>query len=150
MFRNMRLVKTASHIGVREGRRIFGRYRLTFDDIVSGARFEDAICLVRFCIDVHRISPNDRFVHNQGRKVLPYNIPFRALQPLGCDNLLLAGRCISGDFYAHASYRVACDVIPMGEAAGFAAAESCRLGIPVCDVNGKSVSAYMASLGYEL
>jgi len=30
----------------------------------------------------------------------------------------MAGRCISGDFYAHASYRVLGGAIPMGEGAG--------------------------------
>ncbi|MBQ1183515.1 MAG: FAD-dependent oxidoreductase, partial [Clostridia bacterium] len=33
-------------------------------------------------------------------------IPLRALLPKGISGLLTAGRCISGDFYSHASYRV--------------------------------------------
>jgi hypothetical protein len=35
---------------------------------------------------------------------------------------MTAGRCISGDFYAHASYRVVGNAAAMGEAAGFTAA----------------------------
>jgi len=36
--------------------------------------------------------------------------------------LMLAGRCISGDFIAHASYRVTGNSVAMGEAAGVTAA----------------------------
>ena len=44
------------------------------------------------------------------------------------DNLLLGGRCIGGDFYAHASYRVLGNAIPTGEAAGIAAAVATTTG----------------------
>jgi hypothetical protein len=37
------------------------------------------------------------------------------------DGLLLAGRCISGDFVAHASYRVTGNAVMLGQAAGVAA-----------------------------
>jgi len=36
--------------------------------------------------------------------------------------LLLAGRCISGDFFAHSSYRVTGNAAIMGQAAGVCAA----------------------------
>jgi hypothetical protein len=42
------------------------------------------------------------------------------------DGLLMAGRCISGDFIAHASYRVTGDAVAMGEAAGAVAALAAR------------------------
>lgn len=35
---------------------------------------------------------------------------------------MMAGRCISGDFIAHASYRVTGNAVAMGEAAGAVAA----------------------------
>ncbi len=149
-YAGMTMLASSSHIGVREGRRIRGAYRLTFEDITEGRRFEDGICLVRFAIDVHRISPDDHFVHNKGKRVIPYHIPYRALLPLGCENLLLAGRCISGDFWAHSSYRVAGCVTPMGEAAGYAASLCASGGGRPGDVDGRRVSTYMASLGYEL
>ena len=41
----------------------------------------------------------------------------------------MAGRCISGDFFAHASYRVTGNAVPMGEAAGKAAAASIAKGV---------------------
>lgn len=36
----------------------------------------------------------------------------------------MAGRCISGDFFAHASYRVTGNAVAMGEAAGQVAAQA--------------------------
>ena len=46
----------------------------------------------------------------------------RSLQAADVDNLLMAGRCISGDFLAHSSYRVTGNAVAMGEAAGYFAA----------------------------
>ncbi len=154
-FERADIVRTPSHIGIREGKRIRGVYRLTYDDIVSGARFDDAVCLVRFNIDVHAISPNDARDHSTGpgtekKRVRPYNIPYRALLPAGCPNLLLAGRCISGDFHAHASYRCACDAAATGEAAGYAAALCAKEKSDPAVFDGTRVRAYMAGLGYEL
>jgi hypothetical protein len=53
--------------------------------------------------------------------VEPYQIPYGALVAKDVEGLLLAGRCISGDFVAHSSYRVTGDASEMGESAGFAA-----------------------------
>lgn len=41
--------------------------------------------------------------------------------------LLLAGRCISGDFIAHSSYRVTGPVTTIGQAAGRVAAQSGKM-----------------------
>ena len=58
----------------------------------------------------------------------PYDIPYPALVAADVDGLLMAGRCISGDFIAHSSYRVTGNAVPMGEAAGLAAAVSLQTG----------------------
>ena len=43
-------------------------------------------------------------------------------------NLLMAGRCISGDFHAHASYRVSGNAAVTGQAAGILAALAAKRG----------------------
>ena len=149
-FENVTVLVISSHLGIREGKRILGKYQLNFDDITSGAKFPDGICVARLGIDVHAIDATDKRDHNQGKSVLPYHIPYRSLLPEGCDNLLLAGRCISGDFYAHSSYRVIGNVIPTGEAAGYSAAVCVKQNILPAQVDGKAVKAYMESLNYEL
>ena len=65
----------------------------------------------------------------------------------------MAGRCVSGDFYAHASYRVTGNAVPMGEAAGFIAAKSVSLKLAPKDyleLNPGEITAEMASRGYLL
>jgi hypothetical protein len=58
----------------------------------------------------------------------PYDIPLGALIAADVDGLMMAGRCISGDFIAHSSYRVTGNAVPMGEAAGVASVASLKRG----------------------
>ena len=96
---------------------------MTSDDVVQGVRHEDAVCRVHFGIDVHSTNPkNNKGIHVHGLKAQPYDIPLRALIAQDVDNLFMAGRCISGDFMAHSSYRVTGNAVALGQAAGTAAA----------------------------
>lgn len=122
-WKNALIVATPEHIGVREGRRIHGRYTVTSEDLVQGARHDDAVCRVDFGVDVHSTDPNkEKGIASTGVKAKAYDIPYRALLAKDVDGLLMAGRCISGDFIAHSSYRVTGNASVMGEAAGVAAA----------------------------
>jgi hypothetical protein len=124
---NIHIVATAEQIGVREGRRIHGRYTLTTDELVSGARFNDAVCRASFPIDVHSTNRHtSTAVEPSTLRSQPYDIPLRSLIARDVDGLLMAGRCISGDFIAHSSYRVTGNAVPMGEAAGVCAAVAAR------------------------
>ena len=126
-WKNIKLDATSSYIGVREARRIHGHYTVTLDDMIQGKISEDSICMVNFGIDVHSTtSDNGRGYDAQGYKIKPYGIPLRSLIAKDIDGLLMAGRCISGDFYAHASYRVTGNATAMGEAAGIAATLSVK------------------------
>ena len=119
----LKLIATANQIGVREGRRIRGRYSVTTDDLVIGKTHEDAICSATFCIDVHATNRSGGTSYgNDGVRALPYQIPLRAAIAADVDGLMMAGRCISGDFLAHASYRVTGNAVEMGENVGKVAA----------------------------
>jgi hypothetical protein len=123
VWRGARIVATGAQIGVREGRRIHGRYTVTKDDLLRGARFDDAVCRVNVGVDIHSLDPtSNKNNTNSGVRAKPYDIPLRALIARDVDALLMAGRCISGDFIAHGSYRMTGDAVPMGEAAGRTAA----------------------------
>jgi FAD dependent oxidoreductase len=117
----LRVAMTAEQIGTREGRRIKGLYQLTIDDLLGGAEFDDAVCKCTFGIDVHSTDPdkNKNISSYKKYQTKPYDIPLRALISKDVDNLMMAGRCISGDFLAHSSYRVTGTAVPMGEAAGY-------------------------------
>ncbi|MDB4654691.1 FAD-dependent oxidoreductase [Rubripirellula sp.] len=53
----------------------------------------------------------------------------------------MAGRCISGDFIAHSSYRVTGNAVPMGEAAGLAAALSIQQQVMPHELDWKAPGA---------
>ncbi len=121
----MRVVSTGAQIGVREGRRIHGRYEVTGQDLLEGARFEDAVCRVTMGINVHSTDlSKTKIVEARPHRSQPYDIPLRALIAKDVDGLLMAGRCISGDFIAHSSYRVTGNAVAMGQAAGICAARA--------------------------
>ncbi len=115
------LLQSAPCIGVREGRRIVGEYQLTSEDILSARKFPDAIARGTYPIDIHNPTGKGTIL-----KRLPagesYDIPLRCLVPAGVDNLLVAGRCISGTHVAHSSYRVMPIAMATGHAAGACAA----------------------------
>lgn len=121
---NLKLIATGEQIGVRESRRIHGLYTVSRLDLIKGARFEDAVCRVTFGVDVHSVKKEDESTtnYNRGTVSLPYDIPVRALIAKDVNGLMMAGRCISGDFVAHSSYRVTGNAAIMGQAAGRVAA----------------------------
>lgn len=121
----LQIASTAEQIGVRDGRRIHGRYTMTREDLIKGSRQEDAVARVTFGVDIHADSKEtnkSKPINNGDFKMRPYDIPLRALIAKNVDGLMMAGRCISGDFIAHASYRVTGNAVAMGEAAGVTAA----------------------------
>jgi len=125
VWEGMQVVATAEQIGVRDGRRIHGRYTVVRDDLIAGARHADAVTRATFNVDIHAASREQNrteTISHGGFKTKPYDIPLRALIAKDVDGLMMAGRCISGDFIAHASYRVTGNAVAMGEAAGAVAA----------------------------
>lgn len=133
---DLRVVATAEHIGVREGRRIHGIHTVTHDELLTGVRHEDAVCRVSFGIDVHATNAAGDKGYDPANKTrtLPYDIPLRALIARDVDNLLMAGRCISGDFLAHSSYRVTGNAVALGQGAGVAATLAAQTGLPARQV----------------
>lgn len=119
------LLELPTVLGVRETRRITGDYMISDEDVINGKRFPDAVCHIRNGIDIHiPDKAGQEIVSHAG-----FDIPFRSLLVKEFDNLMTAGRCISGSFRAHAAYRVTGDCLKMGESAGSAAASSVAAGL---------------------
>ncbi|WP_269537779.1 FAD-dependent oxidoreductase [Cerasicoccus fimbriatus] len=135
------LVATCAHIGIREGRRIRGLYQISVDDIMNGVKHADAITRCEFGIDVHSVKKSDGGGYSKDgvSHYQSYDIPLRALIAKDIDNLLMAGRCISGDFHAHASYRVTGNAVSTGEAAGTAAALATKYDIAPSNIPAQKV-----------
>lgn len=136
-WQDLRIVATPEQIGVREARRIHGLYTVTEEDLAQGRCHPDAVCRVTFGVDIHALSPG----RHQGIEApplltKPYDIPLRALIAKDVNGLMMAGRCISGDFIAHASYRVTGNAVAMGEAAGRVAAAAAAKGLLPQEIGG--------------
>ena len=145
-WKDVYLISTGPAIGVRETRRIRGRYHLTWEDLNQGARFDDGIAEIRSGSNIHPVDdPYESLPEGLPSaprfRVQPYEIPLRSLIAAEVDNLLMAGRCISGDVYALGSYRLTGNVVRTGEAAGLAAAMALENGVQPPVLDGRAVVA---------
>jgi hypothetical protein len=124
-FSRCTLCDAEPEIQLRETRRIEGEYSLSTEDAINARVFPDGIAVGGYFIDIH--NPGD----STGTWELlerSYEIPFRCLIPKGVDNMVAAGRCISGSRKAAGSYRVMATCMALGQAAGLAAAASAKGG----------------------
>ena len=133
-YENAFLQSTALQIGIRESRMVEGLYKLTVEDLKGLARFEDAIAVANYDIDIH----NPEGAGTSHYYFAPgdwYEIPYRCLVPKGFDNLLVAGRCISSTHEAQASYRIMPYCSELGQAAGAAVAVAQQNGTTLPNVD---------------
>ena len=131
---NSFLMMTAAEIGVRESRMIIGDYVLTEKDCRALTKFEDAIAACNYDIDIHNPEGTGTSHYYFGAGEY-YTIPYRSLIPRGVSNMLVAGRCISSDHGAQASYRIMPVVCCIGEAAGSAIGIAAKQGCAVRDIS---------------
>ena len=124
-FENATLKQVASVLGVRESRHIEGKYKITVDDVANGTKFEDRVAAYAFGMDVHPRSPE---MHGNFKiqSAIVYYVPYRSMLPVGCDNLLVAGKTVSCESQAAGGIRVMPCAMAMGQAAGVAAAISLK------------------------
>lgn len=125
-FEQAYFTKMAPFLGIRETRRIVGEYVMTGQDILGCRRFDDAIAVASYPLDLHHPEGGGCTLQWCGDC---YDIPFRSLIPLNVENLIVAGRCISTTHEAFSSTRVMATCMATGEAAGRAAKKSVREGI---------------------
>ena len=119
-------------VGVRETRHIEGEYYLTAIDVLSGRDFEDSIGCGGHPIDIHPLPPE---IENMEFNHWRFHIPYRIMVPKKIENLLVAGRCVSGSRVAIGAIRPTAQCMVMGEAAGVAAAISVKNKVNCRDVN---------------
>ena len=149
-YENCMLKTTADTLGVRETRRIMGEYVMCDEDVEQGKHFDDAIVHnAWFLIDIHNPSGGGQ-AEGHSKMAQPYDIRYGALLPLGVENLLTAGRCISGTHRAHASYRVMAICMATGEAAGIAAALSIKENVMPRNLHIRKIRDVLIDKGIEL
>lgn len=142
-YRHCYLLSSAELVGIRETRHIKGEYILTKDDVYSAKVFDDMIVKdAYFNFDVHNVDGaglDKTGVQKKYHQKKGYTIPYRSLLPRKTENLILAGRCISGTHMAHSNYRAMPICFAMGAAAGEACSISLEYKIPLKLVDAENI-----------
>lgn len=150
-YENCFLISVASYIGVRETRHFIGDYTINKEDILESKVFEDWIATkLRFNFDVHNISGcglDETGVQRKFPNVQGYTIPYRCVVPNNIDQLLLAGRNISGTHMAHSNYRVMPICANMGQGVGVAAAICAQENIKPRDLHFSKIQEVLKKQG---
>ncbi|MDY0829968.1 FAD-dependent oxidoreductase [Microbacterium sp. BG28] len=148
-FEDSYVVDIAPQIGIRETRRIRGRYMLSEQDVLGCADFTDAIGVNGWPVEAHvagdvefRFAPADSRGFNQ--------LPYRMLVPQVVPNLLVVGRCASMTQGGQSSGRVTGPCFAMGQAAGTAAALALGAGVSAGDVDVTALQARLIADGAYL
>lgn len=151
-FRDAHLLGTGVRIGVRETRRLVGRYVLTRDDVLGARRFDDEIALCGAPLEDHDGGDSTiwEYIGGDGPNAATYGVPLRCLLPVDVRGLIVAGRCLSATHDAHASARSIAQCIATGEAAGTAAALAAASSIDVGDVDAGDVRRALLANGAVL
>ena len=141
------IVDIPPQLGIRETRRIRGRYALTEADVLGCADFPDAIGVNGWPIEAHVagdvVLQFPPIPESRGYNQLPY----RMLLPLGLDNVLVAGRCASMTHEGQSAARVSGPCFVMGEAAGTAAALALAAGVAPAALETGRLQARLAANG---
>jgi hypothetical protein len=142
-FENARLRTIGASLGVRESRKIIGRYNLTADDVLNQARFEDSIGIFPEFLDGNRIA----IMPSTGRY---FHVPYGVILPQNVENLLVAGRCVAGDKVSHAATRQMMCCTVTGQGAGVAAAVSVKEDVTCRQVDIPEVQRALKKQGVRI
>ena len=144
------IVDLAPQIGIRETRRIIGRYQLTEDDVRDGADFPDTIGVNGWPVEAH-VAGSVEFRWPRGDNPRGFNqLPFRMMLPGQVSNLCVIGRCASMTHGAQSAARVTGPCFAIGEAAGTAAGLALQAGAACADIDVASLQRRLEQNGAYL
>lgn len=159
-FESAYILDSASHIGIRETRRLIGKYVLDESDIVEGQHYHDTIT-----VDSNRNNPggekghspdggegssDDPDVRTRIAPLVTYEIPYRVLLPKRMENLLVAGRSISVTHSADAFTRNQPACVGTGQAAGTAAGLAVKHDVPPASLDIGELQSELKKAGVVL
>lgn len=136
---------TPAQIGIRETRRVVGDYTLTHEDVISAARFDDAIGCGAWPEEFHWKDKSTEYVWLDAGAY--YQMPYRMLRSKDLSNLLVAGRCVSASPEALASTRVIAPSMVQGQAAGTAAALAITAGTSIDSLDPADIQKALIEQG---
>jgi hypothetical protein len=142
-FENARLRTFGASLGVRESRKITGRHTMTGEEVQNQARFEDSIGIFPEFLDAYGVV----IIPTTGRY---FQVPYGILLPGSVENLLVAGRCVSGDRISHAALRQMMCCTVTGQGAGTAAAVAVKTGTTCRQVDMGQVQSALQRQGVRI
>lgn len=110
-FENAYISNIADSLGVRVSRRIRGKYVYTIDDLKSGKTFEHPVVVSNYPVDVHSSKNGQSLLEHTN---IEYQLPIESLMSNDIENLFVAGRCLSADFYSQGALRIIPSCFSMG------------------------------------
>lgn len=111
-FKNAHISNIADSIGVRVSHRIQGKYVYTYDDLITGKKFDNPVLVSNYPVDIHSNKKNSSVLEKVTQE---YQLPIESLMSKDYENLFAIGRCISADFKAQAALRIIPSCFSMGE-----------------------------------
>ncbi len=137
------IVDIAPQVGIRETRRVHGRYLLTESDVLECASFDDTVGVNGWPLELH-LKGDVEFRWPKIPESRGFNhLPYRMIVPLGPENLWVAGRCASMTHEAQSAARVTGACFVMGQAAGTAAALALQAGCAAAEVDPAKLQAQL-------
>jgi hypothetical protein len=151
-YENSKIIGLSNQIGVRETRRVYGEYRLTREDCLSGKIQNDSILLCGAPIEDHRAGTDGE--DETFWQMIPdngvYGVPYGTIVPKKSSRAWVIGRCFSATHDAHASCRSMAQTMAMGQAAGTAALLSLDGNSPANELNVSHLQAKLREGGMLL
>lgn len=148
-FEESYIVDIAPQVGIRETRRIVGRYQLTEQDVLECADMPDSIGVNGWPVEAHVQGDVEfRFADTETRGF--NQLPYRMLVPHGVDNLLVTGRCASMTQLGQSSGRVTGPCFVMGQAAGIAVDLALASDVAVGDLSVPELQKRLEASGAYL
>lgn len=136
-FENAYLMDSSPTVGVRETRRIRGRYVLPQEDLLAQRTFDDSVARIWRHMaagrDWHKAegegAPNDAVYRTATTDLTWFELPWRVFTPNGVDGMTVGGRVLSvthdADMWTRGQY---CSLVT-GQIAGIAAALAAAKGV---------------------
>lgn len=135
----------STFLGIRESRRVYGDYRVTRQDVLGAAQFDDQIALCGAPIEDHHSGTGTNWAYIPKSQAV--GIPMSALLVKESVNTLVVGRCFSATHDAHASIRSMAQCMAMGVAAGVNAALAAQESTDLRNVNFGAIRSKLLEFG---
>lgn len=139
---------TIGMIDSRERRQIIGDIEVSPLDLLARRTFPDTLFCACSNFDTHGFTVHPVFMMvPPDHDPIFAHVPFRCMLPRGVDGVIVTGLGMSAHRDALPLLRMQADVQNQGYAAGLAAAESVRAGVPLRAIDLPSLQRKLAGLG---